>query len=341
MKENETPIPYVKHWSVGGIYKKLDMLEAQKEKGSLDWPPFCPIPLRLVYDPVKSCFPDWGKYNAATKNGVINAIAACWSWAKNKIVYHFDVELLQMLAEQAEKAENAEIPAEILVNLPYPCIFITAPLTVEGENYANGFFAWVDDNKESKTKDLHFYIGDTKSGRGFSSYLQLHTGKTIRECIDLTISFLRENDAFYKEMDYVEKEWAFHRNAIQWILYLLSENAEITSGPAPELDNTQKSQKGKKKKSSVKVKNVGFRIGAAIRKIKAQPSPSAETEPGTGSKKSPHSRRGHWHHFWTGPRDGERKLILKWVAPTFINLKNKTQDTVVVYPVKMRKEEKQ
>ena len=196
----------------------------------------------------------------------------------------------------------------------------------------------MDDNKESETKDIHFYVGDTKSGRGFSSYLQLHAGKTIRECIDLTISFLRENDAFYKDMDYVEREWAFHRNAIQWILYLLSENAEITSGPAPELDNTQKSQKGKKKKSSVKVKNVGLRIGAAIRKIKVKPSPSAETEPGTGSKKSPHSRRGHWHHFWTGPRDGERKLVLKWVAPTFINLKNKTQDTVVIYPVKMRKE---
>lgn len=41
---------------------------------------------------------------------------------------------------------------------------------------------------------------------------------------------------------------------------------------------------------------------------------------GHGSAKSPHSRKGHWHHFWTGKRGTEeRKLILKWVAPMFIN----------------------
>lgn len=41
---------------------------------------------------------------------------------------------------------------------------------------------------------------------------------------------------------------------------------------------------------------------------------------GHESAKSPHSRKDHWHHFWTGKRGTEeRKLILKWVAPMFIN----------------------
>lgn len=87
------------------------------------------------------------------------------------------------------------------------------------------------------------------------------------------------------------------------------------------------------KESTVKVKNVGFRIGATIRKAKAASTAHTE-EPGHGSKKSPHSRRGHWHHYWTGPRDGERKLVLKWVAPTFINADRGKPDTVVIYPVK-------
>jgi len=30
-------------------------------------------------------------------------------------------------------------------------------------------------------------------------------------------------------------------------------------------------------------------------------------------------RRGHFHHYWTGPRDGDRKLIMKWLPPTWIN----------------------
>ena len=40
----------------------------------------------------------------------------------------------------------------------------------------------------------------------------------------------------------------------------------------------------------------------------------------TGKSKAPHSRRGHWHHYWVGKKDsGERRLILKWIAPTFVN----------------------
>ena len=43
------------------------------------------------------------------------------------------------------------------------------------------------------------------------------------------------------------------------------------------------------------------------------------------------SRRGHWHHYWVGPRDGDRELILKWVAPMFIN---SGDNIVTIYPVK-------
>lgn len=31
-----------------------------------------------------------------------------------------------------------------------------------------------------------------------------------------------------------------------------------------------------------------------------------------------HMRRAHWQSFWIGPRDGERKKILKWIPPTFV-----------------------
>ena len=38
-----------------------------------------------------------------------------------------------------------------------------------------------------------------------------------------------------------------------------------------------------------------------------------------GSPKRPHTRRGHWHHYWKGERgSSHRKLILKWLAPIFI-----------------------
>ena len=33
----------------------------------------------------------------------------------------------------------------------------------------------------------------------------------------------------------------------------------------------------------------------------------------------PHARGGHWHRFWTGPLDGERRLKIKWLPPTIVN----------------------
>lgn len=36
------------------------------------------------------------------------------------------------------------------------------------------------------------------------------------------------------------------------------------------------------------------------------------------SSRKAHMRRAHWQSFWTGPRDSERKKILKWIPPTFV-----------------------
>lgn len=37
---------------------------------------------------------------------------------------------------------------------------------------------------------------------------------------------------------------------------------------------------------------------------------------------SPHMRRGHWHHYWTGPKTGPRELKLNWVYPCFVSGRN-------------------
>lgn len=66
-----------------------------------------------------------------------------------------------------------------------------------------------------------------------------------------------------------------------------------------------------------------------IRKLRANPvkieNPTEENKVGkqrensSGWTQRPHMRRAHWHHFWTGKKGEERKLILKWIAPSFIN----------------------
>ena len=46
-----------------------------------------------------------------------------------------------------------------------------------------------------------------------------------------------------------------------------------------------------------------------------------------GVPKRPHIRRAHWAHFWAGKLDGSevRRLILKWLAPLYINAKGEKE----------------
>ena len=42
---------------------------------------------------------------------------------------------------------------------------------------------------------------------------------------------------------------------------------------------------------------------------------------GNHSRKRTHWRKGHFQHYWTGPKSKpeERKLILNWVEPVLVN----------------------
>ena len=74
------------------------------------------------------------------------------------------------------------------------------------------------------------------------------------------------------------------------------------------------------------------RPSAARARAEAEGDSGGEATP--GGKKRPHSRRGHWHHYWAGPQD-DRRLILKWTAPTYIHADDMPPDgETVIYPVR-------
>ena len=135
------------------------------------------------------------------------------------------------------------------------------------------------------------------------------------------------------------------QKTLQLVLYLCAENAELVPEPSatgrestPALKNVVTR---KDRYSDIRRWDVGVRIGAAIRKyrsdVKIENSASSieevESKERTGhASPRPHMRRGHWHHFWTGARkDAERKLVLRWIPPTFIGKDVDTTPVVLHY----------
>ena len=96
------------------------------------------------------------------------------------------------------------------------------------------------------------------------------------------------------------------------VAYLCSANADIYKAyePQPRLKRNNA-----KRRSAATWHEVGYRIGSELR---AYEKAGWGRAPHQGGTVRPHMRRAHWHHYWIGPRDGERRIVLKWLAPTMV-----------------------
>lgn len=333
MRDKDTPLPLIRKWEKmePGIYGVLDVLRGAKDSGEMNWPDYCELPLSAAYTYLAD------KHDEQTAAGLCAEITALWTWRRSKKVYSFDPDLAQALAAQAEDVQGTDVlPCDLLMHLPYPCIYIKAPCVLE---HADGFFVFIEYDTNHDRPELRIQWMFEDMQYTFPQVLHLLPGETIKDCILDTIHTTQENlkeDIKLQDVDVGVARIIL--SAIQLVLYLLSDNVEIEQAvPEVEKGETKKNvttlkKKDQDKASQVQEYLVGVRVGSALRKAKSSYNRSAGNT-GTSSAKRSHTRRGHWHHYWTGPKQGDRKLVLKWTAPTVIHPEN-VEDNVVVYPVK-------
>ena len=97
------------------------------------------------------------------------------------------------------------------------------------------------------------------------------------------------------------------------LLYISSKEADVRTVYVP-----QKNQSRKSRQTDCTVHDVGFRIApqlAEVRRVYEHERQDGKT----GRHVAPHVRRGHWHGYWTGPREKPTGLEIKWIAPTVVN----------------------
>ena len=304
-------------------WEQMEMFHnANGEPNLGTWPKWCYAPMSAALAVASQGY-DLNKLPIDIRmeiTSIAQAIFALAPWRLSKEVYVIDEDLKDLLFEQDGELD---VPNEILLQLPYPCFYVELPNTYYRADKIHGFFVTLEYDVIKGDKELKpVFLTDNGDIFGYS----IHVGaKTIEESVDMLDKQALENTNGDKELkrlalramqDSAETK-IFLKQILQVILYILAQNAEIT--PSSEQSFiTKRGKTLKDKYSEIRKWDVGIRVGAAIRqqKIRKQSEWPERNQSGHNSPR-PHMRRGHWHHFWTGPKTQpeERKLILKWLSP--------------------------
>lgn len=267
-------------------------------------------------------------------------LAALAPWRLYKQIYEFDEEMEQLLLQQGK--EDMVVPTDVLDNIPYPCIYIKTK-TMTGWD---GFFIHFESEPDDDSLELRLTIVTEKSAELVPEWLHILPGKTIKECMEKGLDVVKQNLNNNPLMESIKEPIKEHMEDIgndktdivtsllQLVLYICAQNSEIEENEQQKKIYRKPRNKSsiKDKYSEVQIWNCGENTGNIIRRIKKEPHryyyETHKTQSG-GTPKRPHARRGHWHHYWTGKKEGgDRKLELKWVAPVFIHSQHNNDDIV-------------
>lgn len=237
------------------------------------------------------------------------------SWRKFKQIYSFDADFVNILVESAT---DELIPCDALKNVPYPSFYVQ----IDGDSDIGygiiGFFVAFDIVGDDVLLDL---MGITRDSGMISVPIMLKDGMSIESSFK-EIKRLCGNHVSRRKLDIMQD---FAVKAIQLILYICAVNADIAENPKQKSYMRKPSNFKHEKDITREIQkwDVGVRIGQTIRMHDMNESAEhgeSSGRSGSHSKKRPHMRRGHFHHYWKGSKIfNNQQLVLKWVAPTFIN----------------------
>lgn len=294
------------------------------KKGLPSWPDWCYAPIAAAISVATENLPDTFEVRVQAMRDA-QRIAALAPWRISKEVFVMDEGMQELLFEQAD---DLKLDPEALLRLPYPCFYIQfAPETgVHGEIY-HGVFVHLEFDPYTKDRELRLlYLNQDGGTMGVPVHIDC---ETIEESIETTSKEAFRNipedkadfrRALLEETETRRQSALFYKQTLQLVLYLCAQNAEIAPN-SEQAFYTRRTPTVKDRYAEIRKWDVGVRIGNAVRAYRRATAAQQEHSSGTHASPRPHLRRGHWHNFWTGAKadPSGRKLILKWVAPTFVS----------------------
>jgi len=310
-------------------WKHASRFRQAKLEGEIDWPDFVFIPVGAAVAIVQA----EGPVDAASGRGPdIGAVAALAAWRATKGIYSFDTSLFFSLLDTPI---SGPLPTEIFERLPEWCVYVdlTGPWSqrLPDPQSMFGFFAHMEWDMVSHETELRLLL-DTR--RGLIPVPIPLTNHTLEDSIEIVWKKTTKSDPIHESPITVAR---IIGPLIAITLYLCSEQPDIASANPkvrrPGNPLPIKTRHGIKEfaASAPAVWNVGWRIGAAIRRTEAAVAEPAPRGEGSHASPRPHIRRAHWHTFRIGA--GRQSQRLKWISPILVGA-HEEDLPAVIRPVK-------
>ena len=329
------------------VWRRLDRHRQQLDPK--DIPPWCYLPV----DQVVYVLTPYIQHMSPEEQGLhICRLSLIAAWRYGKGVYRFDDQLFLALNNTSA---TATMPTDTLYRLPEWCVYIEFPEVYynhDGDVKCYGVFVaishWLEHARQYMALNHQQIMGnqltfllDTDNGLT-SGYL--HMGAiaigphSISKGVDMAM--LRTGGKDAEIAAWFETAYKLSALIASLTLYICSEAADYDASNRPTFPKPKRSRKGTRYPicKEPTVWGMGQRMGAALRRANVIAEENAGHEPSSEgrARPRPHIRRAHWHSFWTGPRDGERKRMVKWLPPAGVAISDAEPEDLpaVVRPVK-------
>jgi hypothetical protein len=309
-----------------GVWRTIDDFRQDRGIELPAWPDWCWCPLSGAYAIISAHI----KQPRLTLEYIADVapLGALAAWRMTRGVYRYDSDLFRALWNTPLEGN---LPVEILYRLPEWCVYVQVPADTDCFWFGTrvrGWFAHLEWDVNVNRPELRFLFDAIEPDRliAFPLHLDYHQ---LQDCVLAALEVARNNWVTEgPEPETVLQEFVRHISPFLSVtLYLCAESPDIVDlhgrklKPANPLPEKTKSGQRIFPAGNNTAWQVGYRIGAALRRVYA-PDASSEVEAaGTPDEKQkhasprPHIRRAHWHAYWTGPRQGQRQTILKWLPP--------------------------
>ncbi|EBU7763815.1 hypothetical protein DK750_02980 [Salmonella enterica subsp. enterica serovar Rovaniemi] len=251
-------------------------------------------------------------------------LAALGTWRYSQGIYRPDPDFARALSECDI---SGALPADVFQRLPEWCIYVETPEMTWCGDRVSGFWAHLDyRSDDSQYGELNLLFNCENLGYEMSTALSLGPWSIrdgYRKTAERGAEKLRKTqpqlaiEILRHATETIDERMAELAPAISILLYICSDEPEIADDKSPGETPSQPMEKKTKKgvrifpASAPRIWTLGGGVGDMLRE--------AYTLGPTGKTKRPHLRRGHWHGYWRGQRDGERQFSYKWLPPVFIN----------------------